>query len=89
MLGCSSIFLRAIPLKKQEGGEEILRDPLRTKLGFFNPLDKNGYFPYPPRTQKRIFLPPRTYFFLVTPRIHFTPLGQLFSTILPHSDSLF
>jgi len=37
--------IRAILLKKQ--GKENLRDPLGQYWNFFNPLAKNGYFPYP------------------------------------------
>jgi len=69
--------MSAIPLKN-------LRDPLGQNWDFFNPLAKNGYFPYPPWTQNRIFFyPPRIFFFW--PSLILPP-SDIFSTILPPSD---
>jgi len=77
--------------------QENLRDPLGQNWDFFNPLAKNRYFPYPPRTQNRIFLsdiflsilPPSDSFFNdCSPLGHFfnnfTPLGHFF--FRPPSD---
>jgi len=69
-LQCTTV--RAIPLKKVEGGRKF-RSTLQTLSGFFcPPSDKNGYFSYP----HWIFLD------------DFTPLGQFKKKSLPFSIPL-
>jgi len=47
--------VRATPLKRHGRGGGKSPWPPRTKLGFFQPLAKNGYFPYPPSDTKQDF----------------------------------
>jgi len=56
------IHVKAIPFQeKTGGGEENLRDPLGQNWDFFNPLAKNGYFPYPLGHKTGFFYPPRIF----------------------------
>jgi len=73
--------LMAVPFKSTRGrGVEISVTP-RQNQDFVTPQTKMCIFLTPLGQKHRIFYPPRTYFFIVTPR--------RFCSILPHSDSFF
>jgi len=73
-------------------------DLLGQKWDFFNPLDKNGYLPYHPRTQNRIFFTPSDMFSSCDPLnsfprtvfpSDFAPLVQFFLQIYTPSEIFF
>jgi len=89
------ILVRAIPLKRLEGGEEIFRDLPGQNVNLFTPWTKTGIFLTPSDTKQDLY-PPRTYLFLLSPRqfcsilppsdsfpANFAPLGQFFCQFYP------
>jgi len=90
--------LRAIALKKKQGGGKNSPWPPRTKLGFFQPTRQKRVFSLPPQTQNSLFSPLGHVCFLVPPQTvlsnpvfpaKFYPLWDSFLSILPPPRTAF